>query len=99
MVMGEFAYRTKLIKTLRKRFPGCFVLVLDSRQIQGITDLLVLWNDRWFALEVKAYEGAPTQPNQGYYVAMLNGMSFAAFIYPENEEEVLREIELTFERN
>ncbi len=47
-------------------------------------------------LEVKAYEDAPEQPNQEYYVNELNGMSFAAFIYPENEMEVLNELQHAF---
>jgi hypothetical protein len=49
-------------------------------------------------LEVKASADAPEQPNQEYYVNSLDAMSFAAFIYPENEEEVLDDLQSAFER-
>jgi hypothetical protein len=62
---------------------------LDPNEIQGIPDLLVLYNDRWAVLEGKDYATAPHQPNQDYYVDLMDRMSFAAFIYPENKDEVL----------
>jgi hypothetical protein len=40
-------------------------------------------------LEVKKSEHESFQPNQVYYLELLNDMSFAAVIYPSNEEEVL----------
>lgn len=87
--MLESDYQAKLIKKLRVMFPGCIVLKNDSERRQGIPDLLVLHGDRWGALEVKASERSPKQANQDYYVETLNEMSFAAFIYPSIEKEVL----------
>lgn len=92
----ESTYQSYLIGQLRDIFPGCVVLKNDSDYLQGIPDLLVLWHTRWAMLEVKPRRNAPEQPNQSYYVDLLDGMSFAAFIYPENEEEVLRELQQTF---
>lgn len=77
-------------------FPGCIVLKNDPNYLQGIPDLLVLWGDRWAALEVKKSANASHQPNQDYYVATMNDMSFSRFIYPENKEEVLSEIQQSF---
>lgn len=94
--MRESAYQAYLIKQLRIRFPGCVVLKNDTDYLQGMLDLLILWQDRWAALEVKAGEDSPEQPNQSYYVSLLNDMSFAAFIYPENEEDVLHALSQTF---
>lgn len=88
----ESKYQAQLIKELRHRFPECVVLKNDCNYMQGIPDLTVLLQDKWVVLEVKASEDAVVQPNQGYYIQKLNDMSFAAFIYPENEEEVLSEI-------
>jgi hypothetical protein len=94
--MLESTYQAKLIKKLKRRFNGCIVLKNDTDYMQGIPDLLILYKNRWAALEVKAYEDAPVQPNQEYYVNLLDYMSFAAFITPENEEDVLRELQQAF---
>lgn len=87
--MLERMYQRSLIKTLNEMFPGCIILKNDSGYIQGIPDLLILHNNRWAALEVKAYRDAPSEPNQAFYINEMNRMSFAAFIYPEIEDEVL----------
>lgn len=95
--MLERKYQAELIKRLRDRFPGCIVLKNDSSYMQGVPDLILLWRNHWAMLEVKANADAPEQPNQRWYVEQLDGMSFAAFIYPGNEEEVLNEIQRQFE--
>jgi hypothetical protein len=92
----ENEYQVKLIRKLERRFPGCLILKQDPNLRQGILDLLILHRNRWASLEVKGSQSAPIQPNQQYYVDQLNGMSFAAFIYPENEEEVLNALQQAF---
>ena len=95
--MTEGPYKTRLIKKLRDRFPGCVILKNDAGYSQGIPDLVILYNDRWAMLEVKAHLNAPTQPNQPYWVERLNEMSFAAFISPEIEEDVLNDLQQALE--
>ena len=73
-------------------FPGCIVTKLDSGDIQGIPDLLILYKNKWATLENKRSENANHQPNQDYYVDKMNEMSFSRFIYPENKDEVLNEL-------
>lgn len=92
----EAVYQAKLIKKLKQLFPGCFVLKNDSGYMPGIPDLLILYGEQWAMLEVKAAENSPERPNQRHYVETLDDMSFADFIYPENEAEVLRELEFAF---
>lgn len=92
----ERDFQSGLIDELKEIFPGCFVMKLDSGYIQGIPDLLILYKNKWAVLEAKRYKDATRQPNQEYYVNMLNDMSFARFIYPENKEEVLNELYKTF---
>lgn len=87
--MRESVYQAKLIKRLREMFPGCVILKNDSGYLPGILDLSIFFGDRWGMLEVKASEDSPSQPNQPYYVEKMNEMSFASFIYPSIEEEVL----------
>ena len=94
--MTEPAYQAKLKKKIEELLPGCIIQKEDSREIQGIPDLLVLYKNRWASLEVKIGEDAEHQPNQDYYVDKMNGMSFSRFIFPENEEMVLNELLLFF---
>lgn len=92
----ERDFQSKLIKKLKDEFEGCVVLKNDSSYIQGIPDLLVLFNDKWAMLECKRSSSASHRPNQEYYVDLLDKMSFSRFICPENEEEVLHELEQAF---
>lgn len=94
--MLENTFKTNLIEELEEMFPGCIVVHLDPNECQGIPDLLILWGDRWAALEGKKSAKASHRPNQDYYVDLMNQMSFAAFIYPENKEEVLYELQTAF---
>ena len=94
--MTEPEYQAKLIKKLTSMFPGCIVQKEDSLYIQGIPDLLILYNNKWATLEVKIDEQADHQPNQDYYVGKMNTMSFSRFIFPENEKDVLNELTLFF---
>ena len=92
----ERDFQSDLIKRLKKMFVGCMVMKLDSGYIQGIPDLLVLYKNKWAILECKKHAKAKHQPNQDHYVEMLNKMSFAKFIYPENKEEILNELQQAF---
>ena len=94
--MLENRFKTNLVKELKALFPGCVVLHIDPNEIQGMPDLLILYHDKWAALEGKKTADASHRPNQDYYVELLNDMSFAAFIYPENKEEVLYELQQAF---
>lgn len=94
--MLENKFQAKLIKEIKGMFPGCVVMKNDSSYIQGIPDLLILFKDKWGALECKKTANAAKQPNQEYYVGLMNKMSFARFICPENKEEVLNELSKTF---
>lgn len=95
--MKENKFQSDLKKEIKKRFPGCIVTKLDSSDIQGIPDLLVLYKNHWAALEVKKDASASKRPNQEYYVARMNEMSFSKFIFPENKEDVLNELQQAFD--
>jgi Holliday junction resolvase-like predicted endonuclease len=94
--VAENAYQARLIKKLYRLFPGCEILKNDSGYRQGLLDLTILCGDKWAMLEVKAHANAKEQPNQNYFLEKFGKMSFAAKIYPENEEEVLAALQEAF---
>lgn len=94
--MRETKFEQETIKEIYDRLPGSVVLKNDASRHQGIPDRLILWGKHWAALEFKAKENSKQQPNQDYYVETLDRMSFAAFIYPENKDEVLDALQSAF---
>lgn len=93
----ESRFQSALIKELKIIFPGCVVLKNDSSYCQGIPDLLVLYQDKWAMLECTRYSKASHRPNQDYYIQKFGEMSYANFVSPENKEEVLDELQQTFQ--
>ena len=95
---GRGGFQEKLKKELKERYPGCMITKLDSADTQGIPDLLILYKNKWATLEAKKSAKATKQPNQEYYVDKMNKMSFSRFIYPENKEIVLDELDEVFDK-
>jgi hypothetical protein len=92
----ESKFQKEVIDALKNAFPGCLIIKSDSNYIQGFPDLLIFYNDKWASLECKRNAGAARQPNQSYYVKLMDKMSFSRFIYPGNKEEVFRELQQAF---
>lgn len=93
MAKLERDYKPKLLERIEKRLPGVEIIFGDTRYKQGTPDVVLLYKDRWALLEVKRSPTASKRPNQDYYVDKYNSMSYAAFIHPENEEDILNELE------
>jgi hypothetical protein len=96
MGLNERHYQLALIRKIENLLPGCVILKNDPRHIQGMPDILILYSTTWAALEVKLSSSANIQPNQEFYVNLLDDMSFASFINPENEEDVLNDLQHAF---
>ena len=94
--MLENRFKTNLISEIKEMLPGCMVLHLDPNEIQGIPDLLILYENKWAVLEGKKNATASHRPNQDYYVDLMDRMSFASFIFPENKDEVLDALYIYF---
>lgn len=94
--MLENKFQANLIKEIKNRFPECMVLKNDPTYIQGIPDLVVLYKNKWAALECKKSAKAKHQPNQEYYISKMGDMSYASFVCPENKEAVLNDLQQTF---
>lgn len=93
MPKRENDFQAKLIKDIKERLPGAMVIKNDANYIQGIPDLTIFYKDRWATLECKKDATASHRPNQDHYVEKMDEMSFSRFIYPENREEVLNELQ------
>ena len=91
--MLERNYQARLIRKLELLLPGVQIFKGDTRYKQGSPDLIILYKARWAVLEVKADAYSRVQPNQEYYVALLNDMSYSAIIHPDNEEVILGEVQ------
>lgn len=91
----ESGFQDRLVNELKNTYPGCMVFKME--QFQGVPDLLVLYKNKWASLECKQHARAKKQPNQEYYVGLMDEMSFSRFICPENKEEVLRDLQSTFQ--
>ena len=96
MAKLESKFQKELIDEIKSRYPGCIALKNDSSYIQGFPDWTILYKDKWAILEAKRERGARKQPNQEYYVDRLDSMSFSRFVFPENKDEVLAELEKHF---
>jgi len=94
--MNESAYQRKLIKKIRDLLPGCMILKNDPSYMQGVPDIIILFETQWAMLEIKRAVDANTQANQEYYITLLDEMSYASFIYPEIEEAVLDDLQRSF---
>lgn len=90
--MLEKHFQAKLIKEVEALLPGSIVSKVETT-IQGFPDILILYEDKWATLECKRNKSAERQPNQTDYVDRMNAMSFSRFVYPENKEEVLNDLQ------
>ena len=102
MATPEGNFKKKLIKDIKKEFPGCIVTKLEADYCNGIPDILILHKDKWATLEAKKNKGEVTKERenklaQDHYVAKMNSMGYSSYVYPENKEEVLNELKVHFQ--
>lgn len=94
---NESEFQADVVKELYSRFPDCMVYVNDGNYIQGFPDVSVFFNKTgWATLECKKSMNEPYQPNQEYYIRLMNQMSYSAMICPENAEIIFYELERSF---
>ena len=93
---AESEFEDSFLQRVAEFYPGCVIIKNYPGYCQGFPDRLILYKDKWVALEFKASINASHQPNQDYYVGILDEMSYGTFVYPENQAEVLDAIQQTF---
>ncbi len=94
--MLESKFKKSFLQRVRARLQIDLDIISPDTMMRDYPDTFILGPDRWAALEFKRERNAAHQPNQDYHVARLNRKSFARFVYPENAEEVLDDLEELF---
>lgn len=90
----ESRFEQELVRDIEKKLPGSIILKIDGNTLQGFADRLILYGPYWAILEIKVSKTAHRQPNQTYYVELANEMgAYGSFVYPENREEILDELQ------
>lgn len=88
----EQELQKKIISYLKKK--GCYVIKInqDAKSHVGTPDVIAMKEGFWLAIEVKASKTAKFQPLQKETIEKLNEMSWAKVVYPENWEDVQKEL-------
>jgi hypothetical protein len=94
--MLESKFKTYAKDRIRNRFLELDLDFVEPMFDRSMPDLYILGPKVWAALEFKRSEDAPHRPNQDYHIARLAMKGYASFVYPENLEVVLDELEILF---
>lgn len=103
--MLESKFKKETIERIKKRFRDLDLDFIDTHN-RSMPDIFVIGPWSWAALEFKRSKLAAQQaqqPNQirefadqEYHIIRLNRKGYAAFVFPENLEEVLDDLEGVF---
>ncbi len=95
MLESEFKKRT--IQRIKDRLPSLDLDFINTKPFnRSMPDTFVIGPWCWAALEFKRSEDADQQANQDYHIERLNRKGYARFVFPENVEEVLDDLEAVF---
>ena len=93
--MLESDFKKYAKRKIATRIPG--IDFIDTKPFsRSMPDTFVIGPKVWAALEWKQSKNAPHRPNQDHHIERLNEQGFARFVFPENLEEVLDELEVLF---
>ena len=94
--MLESKFKRLFKKELVARFPDLEIFEPNPTHRRSSPDMMIFDVMGWAALEFKRAKDASHRPNQEYLVQRLRKKGYATFIYPENKEEVLNDLEGLF---
>lgn len=93
MVKKENEFQANLKKRIKKALPGVTILKNNPNDILGIPDLTILGvNGRYAILECKREKNAVKQALQDYYIDKFDKQSYASFVDPSNEDQVIEDL-------
>lgn len=93
--MLESDLKRRFLEKLRERLVGTDIDIYVTTS-RSKPDIALLGSPKWATLEFKKDREASHQPNQNYHVYRMNQKSYSRFVYPDNEEEILDELEELF---
>lgn len=90
--MLEKDFQAKIIRFLKSQ--GCVVIKYQQNATTkaAFPDILFLKEGFWGAIEVKKSKTSKCRPGQKEMVAKLDDWSWAKIVYPENFEEIKKEL-------
>jgi len=92
--MIEATFQSHFMSILERNYPAATVIKVDPTFRKSFPDVIMLGpGSFWGAFETKRAYGSPQQPNQSYYIDVMDAQCFGRFVQPENLEEVLRDLE------
>ena len=96
----ESAFQSEFKDRVRERLPFCIIKRNSTDDIQGFPDLTIYCGDQYAIIECKRYKDATHRPNQDYYIDLFKSEGvYASFVYPENIDTVLVELEAYFKKD
>lgn len=91
--LTEAQFQKKFVSWVKKQGVICLKLNPGTGIPDGTPDYICLQEGFWFMLEFKKSKTAQFRPGQKQAIEKYNDMSYAVVVYPENEEEVKKELE------
>jgi hypothetical protein len=93
----ESEFKKQVKQRIRERFPNLDLDFINTKPYnRSMPDTFVIGPWAWAALEFKRSALAAQQANQDYHIERLNRKGYATFVFPENLEEVLDDLEGVF---
>lgn len=89
---AEAKFQAKVFKELRAQGYKVIKLQANATTSIGTPDCIALKGKFWALLEFKKSKTAPKRPGQQEWIDWANRHSYGAFIYPENEKDVLADL-------
>lgn len=95
--MLESAFKNVLIDKIRELCRSTIYIIKPDPSQRSMPDLILLGpNGRWAALEIKRGPLSDRRPNQEFHIGMMDVMSYAKIVHPENMREILDDLERLF---
>jgi hypothetical protein len=95
--MSEATFRTKFLKDVKDLSPDIIIEFADPQRRNGIPDVIIFYKKKFARIETKRSKNASKRLHQQYYIDYFNSQGiYAAFLTPENKEEVFNALRRYF---